>query len=83
MVKHTQAIRQLLSTNCLSLFDHFVTLALKGLTFSNFSDITLWNPIFLITGDFYVRTSCGEWMQQLRTTLKEKHLLFWAKPTYF
>ena len=31
MVKHTQTIRQLLPTNCLSVFDHFVGLALKGL----------------------------------------------------
>ena len=31
MAKHTQTIRQLLSTNCLSVFDHFVGLALKGL----------------------------------------------------
>ena len=31
MVKHTQTIRRLLSTNCLSVFDHFVGLALKGL----------------------------------------------------
>ena len=31
MVKHTQAIRQLLPTNCLSVFNHFVGLALKGL----------------------------------------------------
>ena len=32
MVKHTQTIRRLLPTNCLSVFDHFVGLALKGLT---------------------------------------------------
>ena len=32
MVKHTQTIRQLLPTNYLSVFDHFVGLALKGLT---------------------------------------------------
>ena len=32
MVKHTQKIRLLLPTNCLSVFDHFVELALKGLT---------------------------------------------------
>ena len=32
MVKHTQTIRQLLSSNCLSVFDHFVGLALKRLT---------------------------------------------------
>ena len=31
MVNHTQTIRQLLSTNCLSVFDHFVGLKLKGL----------------------------------------------------
>ena len=32
MVKHTQTIRrQKLPTNCLSVFDHFVRLALKGL----------------------------------------------------
>ena len=31
MVKHTQTIRQLLPTNCLSVFDDFVALALKGL----------------------------------------------------
>ena len=31
MVKHTQTIRRQQPTNCLSLFDHFVGLALKGL----------------------------------------------------
>ena len=30
MVKHTQTIRQLLLTNCLSVFDHPVGLALKA-----------------------------------------------------
>ena len=30
-VKHTQAIRRQLPTNCLSVFDHYVGLALKGL----------------------------------------------------
>ena len=33
MVKHTQTIRQLLPTNFLSVFDHFVGLALKLLRF--------------------------------------------------
>ena len=32
MVKHTQTVRRQQSTNCLSVFDHFVGLALKGLT---------------------------------------------------
>ena len=31
MVKHTQTIRRLLLTNCLSVFDHFMGLAPKGL----------------------------------------------------
>ena len=35
MVKHTQTIRLLWSTNCLNMFDHFVGLALKELMFMN------------------------------------------------
>ena len=31
MVKHTQSIRRLLPTNCLSVFDHYVELAVKRL----------------------------------------------------
>ena len=31
MIKHTLTIHRLLSTNCLSVFDHYVGLALKGL----------------------------------------------------
>ena len=31
MVKHTQTIHRQKPTNCLSVFEHFVTLALKGL----------------------------------------------------
>ena len=31
MVKHTQTIRRLWPTNCLSVFDHFMGSALKGL----------------------------------------------------
>ena len=33
MVKHTQTIRWQQSTNCSSVFDHFVRFALKGLKF--------------------------------------------------
>ena len=36
MVKHTQTIVEKLPTNCLSVFDHFVKFALKGLK-ENFS----------------------------------------------
>ena len=35
MVKHTQTIRRLLPKDCLSVFDHFVKLALKGLNSLN------------------------------------------------
>ena len=31
MVKHTKTTRRLLPTHCLSVFDHFVGLALKGI----------------------------------------------------
>ena len=31
MIKQSQAIRRLLQTNCLSVFDHFQRLALKSL----------------------------------------------------
>ena len=37
MVKHTQNICRQQPTNCLSVFDHFVGLALKGLKISLFS----------------------------------------------
>ena len=37
MIEHTQTVRRLLLTNCLSVFDHFVRLTLKGL-FKKFND---------------------------------------------
>ena len=45
MVKHAQTIRRLLPTNCLSVFDHFVGLALKGLRIQN----NYWR----LSGDFF------------------------------
>ena len=33
MVKHTQTICRILPTNCVSVFDHFVYLAFKGLIY--------------------------------------------------
>ena len=41
MVKHAQTIRRLLATNCLSVFDHFEGLAIKGLKDHIASDIQL------------------------------------------
>ena len=45
---NTQTIRQLLSTNCLSVFDHFVGLALKGLTIELFLIMLQFNLIVTI-----------------------------------
>ena len=39
MVKHTQTIRRLWPTNCLSIFDHFAGLVLKGLTLLTLAEI--------------------------------------------
>ena len=44
MVKHTQTIRRLMPTNCLSVFDHFVGLALKGFTKAQW--LTCFVPLF-------------------------------------
>ena len=46
MVKHTQTIRRLLLTNCLSVFDQFVGLPLEGLTSSFFISFLNFNEIF-------------------------------------
>ena len=37
MVKHTQTIRRQQLTNCLSVFDHFVGLAIEGLKMHDIS----------------------------------------------
>ena len=42
MVKHTQTIRRQQPMNCLSVFEHFVGLALKGLR----SVVTFGSPTF-------------------------------------
>ena len=44
MVKHTQTIRRNLPTNCLSVFDHFVKLALEVLRIL-LMRIKLYNPM--------------------------------------
>ena len=45
MVKHTQTIRNLLPTHCLSTSDHFVGLALKELKF--YFDMAVTSALFL------------------------------------
>ena len=54
MVKHTQTIRQQHRTNCLSVFDHFVGLALKGLKKVEYEDITAACFCWLTYNAFYV-----------------------------
>ena len=46
MVKHTQTIRRLMPTNCFSVFDHFVGLALKKLTSTS---LIFMEQLYLIT----------------------------------
>ena len=49
MVKHTQTIRRQKPANCLSVFDHFMKLALKGLAIRVFSlSFSMQNPQFLL-----------------------------------
>ena len=50
MVKHTQTIRRLFPMKCLSVFDHFVGLALKGLNNSYLILSCLWKWAFIFFG---------------------------------
>ena len=61
MVKHTQTIRRLLPTNRLSVFDHFVGLALKGSTHSSPFWYTMKKSRFnLISRNFSMPQKCYE-----------------------
>ena len=57
MVKHTQTIRPLLPTNCLSVFDHFVGLTLKELTWGyiNFSNLCYF---VMMTSVYQINLTC-------------------------
>ena len=48
MVKHAGTYRWQQSTNCLSVFDHFVGLALKGLTLASDSAVFYGNVAFSV-----------------------------------
>ena len=66
MVKHGQTIRRLLPTNCLGVFDHFVGLVLKGLSFQ-----WIQNTQFLYCKDF------KQWkIQNCRKVLKARDKSF-------
>ena len=66
MVKHGQTIRRLLPTNCLGVFDHFVGLVLKGLSFQ-----CVENGQFLYCKDFKQRK-----IQNCRKVLKARDKSF-------
>ena len=54
MAKHTQAICRQQPKNCLSVFDHFVNLALKGLRVINFELTSkIRSSAFLTSKDLY------------------------------
>ena len=71
VVKHSQAIRRQFATNCLSAFDHFVKLALKGL-----STLMFWQTLV-------IQISWQSWnilmsSRSLLTVQKGKHvLIYW------
>ena len=75
MVKHTQTIRRQQPTNCLSVFDHFVGLAVKGLTcmkdFHIFPDARNYHWIcwtsWRNSWTFGASLQCGEPLYELRT----------------
>ena len=48
MVKHTQLIPWLLPTSCLSVFDHFVRLLVKGLMWENYMIILVFITIIIM-----------------------------------
>ena len=64
MIKHTQTIRRLLSTNCLSGFDHFVKLALKRL-------IVLCSPRSAQTNRFFIFSKFNYCMGSSKITFFE------------
>ena len=59
MVKHTQTICRQQSTNCLSVFDHFVKLVLKGLRvfLLAYQGFKTWNAILCLFEQLMVRYS--------------------------
>ena len=53
MVKHAQTICPLLPTNCLTVFDYLVGLALKGLTKLDEYDSVILTPFIIISLHIY------------------------------
>ena len=77
MVKHAETIRQLLPTNCLSVFDHFVELVFKGL-----SEISV--TFYLMHGSLWdFSISLVRTISQLKQILNTKSYAHdWEKGTH-
>ena len=86
MVRHTQTIRHLLPMNCLSVFDHFLGLALKGLRahFMYFWTIT-WTKtqtycktiLKIIINTYWLKNDT--WLKKLASIRLELRWLKWEK----
>ena len=80
MVKHTQAIRCILSTNCLSVFDHFVGFAPKGIAFMD-RNLGLIFSIFC-KRDCFSRVKLDQWRKWcfvVSVALPQSHIGFSEK----
>ena len=87
MVKHTQTIcsLSLLLTNYLSVFDHFVGLALRGLSFSNklvaINILTLRDGDKIISDSEKITYTCNKIFVNTENTLKiDKDKRFLVEP---
>ena len=79
MVKHTQAIRGLLPTYCLSVFDHFEGFGLKGLILLDL--FRLFNSIHVIVFYLllYIRIYFNRSRRQMSLPISNESENFWMK----
>ena len=72
MVEHTQTIRRLLPTNCLSVFDHIVELEIKGLNCLNlvlmFPGNTLGQTFFINSSPYFLEVFSQLFFHCLKAT---------------
>ena len=60
MVKHTQTFGRLLPTNCMGVFDHFVGLAVEGLTLGLIILVEKWSLLSNYTSQRLILADCYE-----------------------
>ena len=82
MAKHTQTIRRLLPKNCLSVFDHFLRLALKILSFLRSTALNLFKTRLqrLILIIFTILTGKNYRNNLIHEFVKTKSRLFFTPP---